>query len=82
MEQKIRYRITTSMGIWYAYTCNISTESSQISECQATRAYPTDGKYSPLALTTFCCDHIVEYLPKSLTIVVQDIIDNNVKRSA
>ena len=82
MKQKIRYIITTSMGIWYAYTCNPNGESSQISECHATRAYPTDGKYFPLALTTFCCDHIVEYLPQPLTIEVQDTSDNNAKRTA
>ena len=82
MKQKIRYRITTNMGVWLAYTRSPDTESTQANEYHATRAYPTNGKYSPLTMTMFRCEHIVEYLPRPLTIEVQDAVDHNAKRTA
>lgn len=78
MKQKIRYRITTTMGIWYAYN---RVEHANLADDErlpvshkyfATRAVPNDGKYEPLASTTFNCDHVVEYLGKSKLIETRD----------
>ncbi len=78
MKQKIRYRITTSMGIWLAWNRledigGLDEDIPQHSRIyNATPARIDNGKYAPLVLATFNCDHVVEYLGKSLLIETRD----------
>ena len=78
MKQKIRYRITTNMGVWLAWDhlkdANPTDGGSHIipNKYSATHAMPNDGKYEPLVSTTFNCDHVVEYLREPLLIETRD----------
>ena len=76
MKQKINYRIITAMGTWLAYVRISDKQSSQSLEYRATRAMPDNGKYKPMQLTIFRCDHVVEVIPQ-IVIEIADGPDNS-----